>query len=90
MEVMDFSDNSSSACLVEIPLNSVEIKLQFPQKNFIVFTDGFHSSFLFFFFKFFFHFFFQLQFYFIFKLYKIVLVLPNIKINPPQVYMCSP
>ena len=35
-------------------------------------------------------FFFQLQFYFIFKLYKIVLVLPNIKINPPQVYMCSP
>ena len=29
-------------------------------------------------------------FYFIFKLYKIVLVLPNIKMNPPQVYMCSP
>ena len=28
-------------------------------------------------------------FYFIFKLYKIVLVLPNIKMNPPQVYMCS-
>ena len=26
----------------------------------------------------------------IFKLYKIVLVLPNIKMNPPQVYMCSP
>ena len=25
--------------------------------------------------------------YFIFKLYKIVLVLPNIKMNPPQVYM---
>ena len=24
------------------------------------------------------------------KLYKIVLVLPNIKMNPPQVYMCSP
>ena len=40
-----------------------------------------HSSILFFFF--------QLQFYFIFKLYKIVLVLPNIKMNPPQVYMCS-
>ena len=31
-----------------------------------------------------------LQFYFIFKLYIIVLVLPNIKMNPPQVYMCSP
>ena len=29
-------------------------------------------------------------FYFIFKLYIIVLVLPNIKMNPPQVYMCSP
>ena len=34
--------------------------------------------------------FFVLQFYFIFKLYIIVLVLPNIKMNPPQVYMCSP
>ena len=29
-------------------------------------------------------------FYFIFKFYIIVLVLPNIKMNPPQVYMCSP
>ena len=29
-------------------------------------------------------------FYFIFKFYTIVLVLPNIKMNPPQVYMCSP
>ena len=28
-------------------------------------------------------------FYFIFKLYIIVLVLPNIKMIPPQVYMCS-
>ena len=27
---------------------------------------------------------------FIFKLYNIVLVLPNIKMNPPQVYLCSP
>ena len=27
--------------------------------------------------------------FFIFKLYIIVLVLPNIKMNPPQVYMCS-
>ena len=31
-----------------------------------------------------------LKFYFIFKLYNIVLVLPNIEMNPPQVYMCSP
>ena len=30
------------------------------------------------------------KFYFIFKLYSIVLVLPNIKMNPPQVYLCSP
>ena len=30
------------------------------------------------------------KFYFIFKLYIIVFVLPNIKMNPPQVYMCSP
>ena len=30
------------------------------------------------------------EFYFIFKLYITVLVLPNIKMNPPQVYMCSP
>ena len=36
----------------------------------------------------FFPFFFK--FYFIFKLYNIVLVLPNIEMNPPQVYPCSP
>ena len=35
-------------------------------------------------------FFFFFKFYFIFKLYNIVLVLPNIKMNPPQVYPCSP
>ena len=29
-------------------------------------------------------------FFFFFKLYIIVLVLPNIKMNPPQVYMRSP
>ena len=48
-----------------------------------------HSSILFFFFSsvvFLLPFFFN----FIFKLYIIVLVLPNIKMNPPQVYMCSP
>ena len=32
----------------------------------------------------------SLFFFFFFKLYIIVLVLPNIKMNPPQVYMCSP
>ena len=32
----------------------------------------------------------DMVFYFIFKLYNIVLVLPNIKMNPPQVYLCSP
>ena len=30
------------------------------------------------------------KFYFIFKLYNIALVLPNIKMNLPQVYLCSP
>ena len=34
--------------------------------------------------------FFFFKFYFIFKLYITVLDLPNIKMNPPQVYMCSP
>ena len=34
-------------------------------------------------------FFFFFKFYFIFKLYIILLVLPNIKMNPSQVYMCS-
>ena len=33
-------------------------------------------------------FFIFLKIYFIFKLYIIVLVLPNIKMNPPQVYTC--
>ena len=28
--------------------------------------------------------------FFIFKLYNIVLVLPNTEMNPPQVYLCSP
>ena len=37
-----------------------------------------------------FYLFFIYFFNFIFKLYIIVLVLPNIKMNPPQVYMCSP
>ena len=38
-------------------------------------------------FIFYFYFF---KFYFIFKLYNIVLVLPNIEMNPPQVYARSP
>ena len=35
-------------------------------------------------------FFFFFKFYFSFKLYNIVLVLPNIEMNLPQVYTCSP
>jgi len=31
-----------------------------------------------------------IYYYFIFKLYNIVLVLPNIEMNPPQVYLRSP
>ena len=41
-------------------------------------------------FIFLFYYFFFFKFYFIFKLYITVLDLPNIKMNPPQVYMCSP
>ena len=37
----------------------------------------------------FFSFFFFFKFYFIFKLYITVLVLPNIKMNLPRVYMIS-
>ena len=40
--------------------------------------------------RFFVFFFLTFKFYFIFKLYIIVLVLPNIKMNPPKAYMCSP
>ena len=47
-----------------------------------VVLDSVYLFFSFFSFSFFFN--------FIFKLYIIVLVLPNIKMNPPQVYMCSP
>ena len=39
---------------------------------------------------FYFSFIYLFFFYFIFKLYNIVLVLPYIKMNPPQVYTCSP
>ena len=39
---------------------------------------------------FYFIYYFFFKFYFIFKLYNIVLVLPNIEMNPPQVYLCSP
>ena len=50
------------------------------------FTKHFESTV--FCFLFYFYYFFKV--YFIFKLYNIVLVLPNIEMNPPQVYMCSP
>ena len=61
--------------------------------NFLIHVDIIRHKFIYlFFFKFYFIFIFIffLLFYFIFKLYIIVLVLPNIKMNPPQVYMCSP
>ena len=43
-----------------------------------------------FFFSFLFYFLFYFNFILFFNLYIIVLVLPNIQMNPPQVYMCSP
>ena len=48
------------------------------------------SNFFFFFFFLIYLYLFIYFFNFIFKLYITVLVLPNIKMNPPQVYMCSP
>ena len=55
-----------------------------PRVLLIFFNFNFNFIYLFIYFAFF------LKFYFIFKLYITVLVLPNIKMNPPQVYMCSP
>ena len=52
---------------------------------FFNFLGGYNSNFSFFYFQCL-----VFIFYFIFKLYNIVLVLPNIEMNPPQVYMCSP
>ena len=56
-----------------------------PSKN--TGEGSFAFSFSFFFFR---RFGYKCVFYFIFKLYTIVLVLPNIEMNPPQVYPCSP
>ena len=49
-----------------------------------------NHGFVFMFWDFFFLSFFFYKFYFIFKLCNIVLVLPNIEMNLPQVYLCSP
>ena len=48
------------------------------------------NGYLWFFFVFVVENFFFFYFFFIFKLYNIVLVLPYINMNPPQVYTCSP
>ena len=56
---------------------SLYVQIGFTVWNMIMSTVKFKFIFFFFFFN------------FIFKLYKIVLVLPNIEMNPPQVYMCS-
>ena len=61
--------------------------------HFRLWTGKFSLNFSFrfsFFFNFKLHFFFSFYFNFIFKLYNIVLVVPNIEMNPPQVYICSP
>ena len=71
---------SPSAVILELKKNKVWHCLHcFP--IYLPWSDGTRRrdlSFLFFFF-----------FYFIFKLYNILLVLPNIEMNPPQVYLCS-
>ena len=54
-------------------------KVPFYTQNFLIAIKPILLNFSFFF-----------KFYFIFKLYNSVLVLPNIEINLPQVYPCSP
>ena len=70
--------------LISFRMNSLDLlavqKLSRVFFNTTVQKHQFFDAQLFFFFK----------FYFIFKLYVIVLVLSNIKMNPPVVYMCSP
>ena len=80
------------------PQNSLSLFLLFPHLFVMKWWDQMPWSrfsecwvlsllFLFFFFTFIFYFF---KFYFIFKFYNIVLVLLNIEMNLPQVYICSP
>ena len=74
---------SGSSAFSKTSLNirkfTVHILLKPGLENFFFFTLSIRFIYLFIF-----------KFYFIFKLYITVLVLPNIKMNPPQVYMCSP
>ena len=63
---------------------TVHIEVQWAKICFLCFLFFFFIYFFFIFYYFFF------KFYFIFKLYITVLDLPDIKMNPPQVYMCSP
>ena len=63
-------------------------------QEFVLYICGSASSLLYslvccIFYFFIYFFFLNFKFYFIFRLYITVLVLPNIKMNPPQVYMCS-
>ena len=90
-----FSKPLSLRCWVTIALGTNSLVLPVPSPTLIQGKFGYllqeHilvEAFLLVQYFFFFHLFFK--FYFIFKLYIIVLVLPNIKMNPPQVYMCSP
>ena len=65
-------------------LDTIDEHMEFEVNNVIYFIFFFLMGFLssFFFFLFFLN--------FIFKLYNIVLVLLNIEMNPPQVYLCFP
>ena len=73
-----FLDQGSNPCLLLWQTDSLPLSHQGSPEgvHLIINTDGALLLFL--------------KFYFIFKLYNIVLVLPNIEMNLPQVYMCSP
>ena len=85
--------NCVGSCVVnqeEHYIENQEIQVPFPALptiNIVTLGNIITLSKILFIFFFYFLFF---KFYFIFKLNITVLDLPNIKMNPPQVYMCSP
>ena len=88
-EVLFNAESSTlSGCNVDTQVLVELTKLKLITCLLFFFFSGCASFFIYLFLLFIYLFIFK--FYFIFKLYLIVLVLPNIKMNPPQVYMRPP